>query len=552
MGGNKGRKARFLKSNSSQKTPLPGQPRSLDEIVSLEKTLAIEKQISLQKAFESNNILDISKAQSYLKSIEERQDVPIKSMLTDPLDVASTFGYKEKPFQLSFEVLRAMGKVPLATATIGTRKTQAKAFCDPQRDKYSTGFVIDKRNKWRASEKDKKLTTADQKKVEYITEFILSCGSSSNFWHADTFEVFIGKLVEDALTLDQATFEVIRDRIGRPIEFFATDGGTYRIADTFGQEENESNKDVEEIKGYKPAYVQVYQGKVHNQFYPWELCFGVRNPSTNIRTNGYGEGELEILMNTVTSILNSDAYNSNFFKVGSNPKGIIAYSGNINQNTLDNFRQQWQAQVAGVQNAFKTPIINADKINWISTHVPNKDMEFAKFQDFLIKLFCAVFLIDPSEIGFPMSGSSEGNKGLGGDGGTKEKLKYSKDKGLKPLMKNIQYWLNKYIVWQIDPEFEFRFVGLEDAEDQATELDEDVKRVGSYMTVNEIRAKHNLDPIEGGDNILNPVFMQGQQMSMMGNPDSNQAVNDMQNSDSKNDNPFLKSLHSDLERILAA
>jgi hypothetical protein len=33
-----------------------------------------------------------------------------------------------------------------------------------------------------------------------------------------------------------------------------------------------------------------------------------------------------------------------------------------------------------------------------------------------------------------MSGNSDGNSGLGGDA-TKEKLKYSKDKGLKPLLK---------------------------------------------------------------------------------------------------------------------
>jgi hypothetical protein len=52
-------------------------------------------------------------------------------------------------------------------------------------------------------------------------------------------------------------------------------------------------------------------------------------------------------------------------------------------------------------------------------------MEYEKYNEFLIKCGCAVYTIDPSEIGFPMSGNSSGQSGLGGDS-TKEKLEYSK------------------------------------------------------------------------------------------------------------------------------
>jgi hypothetical protein len=522
---------------------------SLDEVMALEDMIGVQKQLALEKAFSSTDVATIIKAQNYLKTIEKKDKVDIKSILVDPLDTTSSFGYKHKPYSLSYDMLRGMAKTHIVSSIIKTRKSQVLEHCEPQSDRYRTGFIIDKRNKWRSTEKDKPLSKQEQLKADKITQFILDCGTTENFWHADTFSTFITKLVDDALTLDQGTFEVVRDRVGRPIEFFATDASTFRIADSYGNDD--AARDQVEINGYVPAYVQVFQGQVFNSFYPWELCFGVRNPSTDIRTNGYGKSELEDMIQLITSLLNADAYNANFFKVGSSPQGILTYSGNVNQNTLDSFRQQWQAQVAGVANSHKIPMVNADKVNFIPTHVPNRDMEYGRYQEFMIKCACAMFLIDPSEIGFSMSGNSDGNSGLGGDA-TKEKLKYSRDKGLKPLLKYISHWLNKYIVWQLDPEFEFRFVGIDDAEDKSTELDQDIKKVQNFMTLNEMRAKYNLEEIEGGDIVLNPIYSQNKMMAQQGDPESNDAVDEMNGGEGDNEpNPFMKSLQSDLHRLLS-
>jgi hypothetical protein len=41
--------------------------------------------------------------------------------------------------------------------------------------------------------------------------------------------------------------------------------------------------------------------------------------------------------------------------------------------------------VVGAANAHRIPIINGDKINFIPTHVPNKDMEFASSRNLLLK-----------------------------------------------------------------------------------------------------------------------------------------------------------------------
>ena len=547
------------------------QKISLDELNAQREKFFIQEQLILKKALESNNVNDIFKAQTYIKDLQRREKTESKSLLVDPMLLDHSAGYKDKPYSLSYDVLRGMSKTHVIKSIIQTRKEQIQTFCQPQKNKYSTGFIIQKKRKWIMNEKEDKLTKAEENRIEDIINFLLNCGNTENVWHADTFDVFISKIVEDSLTLDQCTWENVRNRGGDLIEFFATDAATYRVADSY-DDDFIRTKEVS-VKGYTPSHVQIYMNRIVAEFYPWELGFGVRNPSTDIRLNGYGKSELEDMIQIVTAILNSDHYNANFFKVGSSPKGILKYTGNINQNTVEDFRRQWMAQVAGVANMHKIPIINADKLDFINTHVANKDMEFSKYQEFLIKISCALYKIDPSEIGFPMQGSSDSKPMF--EGNNEARLKYSKDKGLKPLLKRIEFWVNKWLVSQLDKNFEFRFVGIETEKGEKDDLDEDIQRLGNFMTFDEIRAKWNLDPMPDGNGSIigNPIYYQNLQAKAMqaqnGDDGANGMMGDMygeededgrsnpftsaenNNDENEENNPFMKALKNELPGILS-
>lgn len=545
------------KANASKLSVI--NPLDLDYVAHQSHAIAIQQQLALEKAFQSNDVNQIMKAQNYLKNIEKKEEVDFKSILVDPMDMSHSFGYKHKPFNISYDVLRAMSRTHIVKSIIETRKEQISDFCTPRDNKNGVGFIIQKKKGYlyKPDSKPEKLSKSEEQRIEQLMQFVMQCGSVENQWHADDFDVFVRKIVDDSLTLDQATFEIPRDKGGRPVEFFATDGSTFRMADSY--EDEDARKEVL-INGYAPSYVQIYNGNILAEFYPWELCVGVRNPSTSIYSNGYGRSELEDMIQTVTAILNADTYNANFFKVGSAPKGILKYSGNINPNTVEDFRRQWTAQVAGVMNMHKIPMINADKLDFIATGQNNKDMEFAKFQEFLIKISCAMYKIDPAEVGFPMQGTAAPT-GLGGDGGTKEKLKYSRSKGLKPLLRKVEKWMNKYVVSQIDPQYELKFVGLEDEDDEELELERDIKAVSNFMTLNELRAKRNLPPVENGDVVLNPTYLQAMGMAQQGDEESNQAVDNMNGGGEDEDanpfmggneeeNPFMKSLQDELGLLL--
>lgn len=497
----------------------------------------VEKTMLLEKALKSTDIRSQFQAQKYLaaQKAQQKGNEKQKSILIDPYAMSSGMGYRDKYFTINFETLRKMAKTHIIKSILTTRRNQVAAFAQPQENKYDTGFAIRKRKKLFQS--DDKLTRQDEAKIEEITTFIIDCGTRDNRWHEETFEGFLRKIVNDSLRFDQSTFEIVDDRKGIPCEFFAIDGGTCRLA--------QPSPDSEEIDGYLPKYVQVIDSRVSAEFYPWELCFGVRNPDTDLFRNGYGCSELEDMITVITSLLNADKYNANFFKVGSNPRGFFKYSGNIAPTMMEDFRQQFYAEVIGVENAHRIPFINADEIDYIPTHENNRDMEYSKFQEFLIKISCAQYTIDPSEINFSLNGNSDAKPMF--EGNNEARLKYSKDKGLKPLLKHIQTWINKYIVSRIDPNYEFLFKGI-DGNDETNELDYDIKAVQNFQTLNEIREKRGLKPIEGGDIVLNGIYQQAQQAAMYGNPDSNGAVDDMGGEDEE-ENPFTKSLTDYLQTL---
>jgi hypothetical protein len=495
--------------------------KQLDAIALAEAKLKAKKFRTLEKALRSDSPEDMVKATQVFNAIQPKVEQNPKAFFIDPLEFNANLGYKDKPFSLTYTTLQRMSKTPIINSIIKTRKNQVADFAEPQENKYSTGFVIRKKPKFGI---EQKMDNKDKKIAFAITDFILKGGNVSQ-WEHDDFDTFIRKIVDDSLTYDQMTFELIRNRRGQLESFMATDAATFRMADSYFDKDYDNvffqrnganvwqdrNDYGPKVHGYYPAYVQVYQNVKVNEFYPWELCFGVRNPSTSIHANGYGCSELEELINVVTSMLWGDEYNRRFFSQGSAPKGLLRIKGTNNEAALQQFKQQWQSMITGVMQAWKTPVVEAD-VDWIDLQKNNRDMEYSSWMEYLIKLACAIYSIDPSEIGWDISRSS-GNGGLF-EGGQEQRLKHSKDKGLYPLLKFIQRKINKYIIEQINPDFELVFVGLNGLTIEE-ELKMDIDKVNSFMTVNEAREKYEMKPLEGGDAPNNATFVQNKNASMM-------------------------------------
>lgn len=513
--------------------------------------LTVKRQTLLNEALAGTDQAAIIKAATTLKSIEKREETERKTILVDVADFQTSFDYKDRNISMSYDALEKMAATPIINSIIKTRLTQVAAFAEPVKDEYSIGYKIQKR-RLPGIELNDKLTKSEEQEIYNITEFIENTGM--NEWTNDDFDTFVRKYIKDSLTFDQGTFEIVRDKRGIPVEFFATDAKTMRVARSYddAQYEMAFNRKRKAIMNYYPSHVQVIENKVAAEYYPWELSFGIRNPHTRIKNQGYGVSELEELVTVVTSLLHGYQYNANFFKQGSAPKGFFNVKGKgFNDTHIQNFKRQWRTMVSGVSNAWKTPFLNADQVEWVDLQKGNSEMGYSNWIEFLIKISCAIYTIDPAEVNFPLQGGANSKPMF--EGSNEARIKHSKDKGLYPLLKFLQKKLNKQIVKHFyNGKYEFVFTGLDSVtRKEQAELDE--KSVKTYKTVNELRAEKGMDKIEGGDIILDSSYIQklngDEQNKLMSQEQQGVQYPEMPMEENEEDNPIQKAFFNYIDNL---
>lgn len=539
---------------------------SLEDIVGLQKTLPTLLQSKLQQMSRSDDLENLLKANLYLDNVNQRQD-NVKAVFFNPDEASDTGrGYKDPMFygSLPFEVLRRMGDIFVVRAVVNTRVEQVQNFLHFSTDEQKEGYTIRrKRNPFEKQSTEH--SREDQIKIAYIRKFLEEGGFHDKWESFDTFQDFGRKVVFDSLTLDQLAFEIVRDRSWNLARYRAVDASLIRFLDSIDPKFRDEFEKYR-FKGYLPKYCMAWQGQIMENpvthesviFYPWELGIGIRNKSTNIYKNGYGTSELEILSSIMTWILWGFEYNGSYFSKGSSPKGIINVKNpNISQSSLDEFRQAWQQTMVGTRNSHRTPIINGLDLQWLDlSKNTNRDMEFSDWLKFLLVMACAVYRIDPSELGFQFKDQTN----IFGQAGQKERLQHSKDKGLKPILVFLQEVINYYLVSELDEDFEFVFTGV-DAEDEGRQVEIDAKKIQNGMVcLEDIFEKYSgrkFNPET--DTILNQSYQLQKQMqlqqAMYGGEAMNEEVDRQIASEEKEDtqksfssNPIMDAAMSYIEK----
>lgn len=435
-----------------------------------------------------------------------------KSWFNDPYALLDSMGlgYRASPSSLSYETLKQMSEKNVVIAAIlQTRLNQVAAFCQPQRNKYSIGFKVQHRDP------KHKLSPSEKDYVKHLERFVLNMGNDRDT-ERDTFETWTRKVIRDRLVYDQLCSEKILRRNGKPHSVYAVPADTIRLATPRNKRGTPLTKWEAAIT---PKYVQVIDGTIVNEYTKSEFIFRISNPRTDIRSYSYGLSELELLINTVTSHLWAEQWNQKVFSQGSTIKGILNVKGNVPQNQMEAFKRQWLTQVSGVTNAWRTPVMNSDELQWIPLQPSNNDMGYQQWLEYLIKIACAVYLIDPAEINFDTR-AGVGNQPMFMTTNEAQQ-KVSKDRGLQPLLRFHQNLINEEILWELDDNYEFLFVGM-DARTESEAIELRLKELQSYKTLNEVRREADeLAPVEDGDVVMNPTyigFKQQQAAAQQGQP----------------------------------
>lgn len=450
-----------------------------------------------------------------------------RTVYVDESAIYDQGGFTEKSSIVTFDILRQVAeKDMITTAIINKLVNRVAAFSTPQKDKYSLGFLIKHRDP------DKKALKRDAKVLREIQNFLLYTGYKTPGRPTNTFrnfDTFIRILTRDALIYNQIAIECIYAKDGGLSYIVPVSGGTIRHAvkdlatkyKDFSQmvfapeglagREKEMRKVNAELD--KIRYIQVYRNQILSAYTESELIYKQRVPSVEIVHAGYAMGELEWLINTVASHRIAESHNEVFFKQGFSGNGILNIKTDMTQEDLEGVRRMFIRQGQGVRNSHRQMIFAVPQgLEWLQmSQLSNKDMEFSQWMEYLIKLMCAVYGLNPSEINFDISRG--GAAPALSDSGFRNEiiLKDTRNSILRPLLHWIACIINDDIFPRLNPEwaekFEFEFVGL-DAEDEERELERLKSKVTTYMTINEIREEAQKEPLQYGDIILDSAYLQ--------------------------------------------
>jgi hypothetical protein len=415
-------------------------------------------------------------------------DIGRKAIIDDPFyyDNATATIYKPRASRLTNRMLKDVSlRDWLVSSIIQNRVDTLAQFSRPQKKKFDMGYRVLKKD-----DPYCEYTEEERNEIQNIEDFIYHCGRKDGTPISDrmTFSEYVKLSVRDLLTFGHLSTEKILTRSGglhrfRPVPAEQTylinkSVGRKQIEDQLNsmkpmlapKSDNDPNSDVtinhSDIDKYK--YVQVsYDGNPIAVFGDGDMIFKLFNPQNFADSFGYCYGLLELAIVNITNHLNTENYNSQFFTHGYAAKGVLHLKGTVTQSQLTAFRRQFYNSITGTANAWRTPIIaGLDDIQWIPMSGSARDMEYISYNSNIMRSICTQFQIDPIELGLDFLTSSTGRSGPSTQEGNTQKVEFSRERGLIPIMMFLEDMINSEIIPAIDPEFGkkyvFRFDGYTD------------------------------------------------------------------------------------------
>lgn len=418
---------------------------------------------------------ELSKA--IMQDIKSRQQMDPKSAIIDPVNSAYMGGVRDKPTRIPYSTLRNMAKIPAISAIIKTRLNQVARYSRRPRFDGDLGFRIG------LKDKEAKMSDEQKKKAHDMEEFFLKTGWQKNRIRKDNFNQFLRKITKDTLEIDAMAIEKVPTLKNEVAEVWAVDSATIELVI------NNPTGDIDfDVPVYEPvtkrgakdrgkvAYVQKVNGVVSAEYTEDELAYAIRNPQTDLNYVDFGRSELEDLIEIVTGILNSIRYNTTYFTQNHLPQGVLEIVGKYDDRVLEGFKRHWQNLTRGAGGKWSVPVMALEEgqgLKFTPFKNSNKDMEFNEFLEFLFNIACAVYQIDPNEVGFK---SWTSGSGMTQSDNTEAKMNSSQDKGFIPLMNFLSDTFNSEIVDLIDDDFVFEWVGV-DEEDEDKRLERQEKQI---------------------------------------------------------------------------
>lgn len=194
-------------------------------------------------------------------------------------------------------------------------------------------------------------------------------------------------------------------------------------------------------------------------------------------------------------------YGARFFKNDGRPSGILTLTGKLSDEAYNRMKKTWDEAHSGLDNAHRTAILE-EGMKWESVGISMEDAQFLTTREFQVDDTCRIFRMQPHKV---QSLRRSTNNNI-------------EHQALEFLSDTIQPWLvrieEQASITLLSEEERLRFYpeflveGLLRADIEKRYRAYALGRQWGWLSVNDIREKENMNPIEGGDVYISPMNMQ--------------------------------------------
>lgn len=361
----------------------------------------------------------------------------------------------------------------LIAAILRARGNSISMMGHIRKDRFDVGIEVDVKPEFKDHIEPEQMVKI-QERIDRFMKVLINCGRTDGLDEQEkmTLPEFLDLQTRNGLAFGMFSTEIIySDSEEKEFHRFRpVDAGTiYRAVKRGESAENvrrSSLKALEYISGVKIdqemlekdgySWVQVINGMPKQAFTSKEMIVYNLYPSSDVEHNGYPVTPLDTAMTSVTTHMSIEIYNKLYFQNGRAAKGMLVInSDEIDQSTIEDIKQQFNASINNVTNSFRTPIFGVskeDQVQWMSTMPTKKDGEFEFLFDQTTRNILSAFNMSPDELpGFSHLSKGTNQQGLS-EGNNEFKLIAARDTGIRPLILKLQDFLNEKLFPLIDHE----------------------------------------------------------------------------------------------------
>ena len=323
---------------------------------------------------------------------------------------------------------------------------------------------------WSIVPVDEKANTKKlEKRAEEIRSFFLEPA------HNTDFTAFVDKIIEDLLVIDGVVLWKDKTYGGDLKELLNVDSATIRM---------KIAEDGTLPEPPETAYQQIIAGELQGEYTTNEMIYKIMNPRTN---TVYGLSPLESMIIGVDTAMKSQLYNSSMLSEGTVPEGFFSLPDTWTGDQIKDFQVWFDSMMSGsLSNTPRIKFMPGGKgVGYTPAKKP-EDMRFIELEKWLLMKTCAMFDVQPQDIGYTENINYNNSQMQG---------QKSNERGLIPTASFLKRMFNEIIRKDFEEtELKFEWMGLQ-AIDEDFELTraEKLLRAGA-MTIDELRLAQGLEP----------------------------------------------------------